>query len=144
LISRHFVADYAALVERQVIAADLAGVLSLRFSADCSSLGVRIMTQTSQFFRMTPSPADDRPDVSLGGKPMEANELAFHSTQELVDELLRRQSFCGVIVQAADDNRQAEWPAERIFKVQFNRNFDSDRAARLLDVVAEYMHIHLE
>lgn len=75
---------------------------------------------------------------------MEANELAFHSTQELVDELLRRQSFCGVIVQAADDNRQAEWPAERIFKVQFNRNLDSERAARLLDVVAEYMQIHLE
>jgi hypothetical protein len=75
---------------------------------------------------------------------MDMNELALHSTQELVDELLRRQSFYGVIVQAADDNRRNDWPEERIFKVQFNRNLDPDRAARLLDVVAEYMNIHLE
>jgi hypothetical protein len=57
---------------------------------------------------------------------------------------LRRQSFFGVIVQAADDNRQTDWAGQRIFKVQFNRNLDSDRVARLLDVVAEYMTIHLE
>ena len=75
---------------------------------------------------------------------MHDSELAFVSTQELVDELLRRQSFCGVIVQAADDNRETTWPEERIFKVQFNNNLDTEQAGRLLDVVAEYMSIHLE
>lgn len=74
---------------------------------------------------------------------MHDSELAFYSTQELVDELLRRQSFLGVIVQAADDNRQNSWPEERTFKVQFNNNLSTEQAGRLLDVVAEYMNIHL-
>lgn len=75
---------------------------------------------------------------------MQDADLAFYSTQELVDEILRRQSFMGVVVQAADDNRQATWPEERMFKVQFNHNLSTEQAGRLLDVVAEYMSIHLE
>jgi hypothetical protein len=74
---------------------------------------------------------------------MQDPDLAFYSTQELVDELLRRQSFLGVIVQAADDNRQDKWPDERMFKVQFNNSLSTDQAGRLLEVVAEYMNIHL-
>jgi hypothetical protein len=72
------------------------------------------------------------------------SELAFHTTDELIQEIMRRQTFCGVIVQASDEQRRPTWSGERIFKVHYNENLDSERASRLLDVVAEYMSIHLE
>ena len=73
-----------------------------------------------------------------------SSELAFHTTQELIDELMRRQTFCGVVIHAEDEQRRRTWSSERNFKVHFNQNLDSDRVSRLLDVVAEYMSIHLE
>jgi hypothetical protein len=75
---------------------------------------------------------------------MAASELAFHTTQELIEELMRRHTFCGVVVQAEDEQRRTGWSEERMFKVHYNQNLDSGRASRLLDVVAEYMNVHLD
>lgn len=75
---------------------------------------------------------------------MEPSELAFYTTQELITELMSRQTFCGVVVHSADDHRRDNWDEDRVFKVHFNKNLDSDRVSRLLDSVAEYMSIHLE
>jgi hypothetical protein len=72
------------------------------------------------------------------------SELAFCTTDELIQELMRRQTFCGVVVQAADEQRRTAWSSERIFKVHYNQNLDSERASRLLGCVSEYMNIHLE
>jgi hypothetical protein len=74
---------------------------------------------------------------------MQPSELAFYTTQELIEELMRRQTFCGVVVHSAEDHKRERWDDERIFKVHFNRNLNAARASRLLDRVAEYMDIHL-
>jgi hypothetical protein len=80
---------------------------------------------------------------SMVEKGMQSSELAFYTTQELIAELMGRQTFCGVVVHSADDHRRECWGEERLFKVHFNRNLDSVRASRLLDTVAEYLDVHL-
>jgi hypothetical protein len=70
---------------------------------------------------------------------MESTELAFFTTQDLVDEVLRRRTFLGVVVQSEEDYRNLDWGTTRTFKVQFNSNLNSSQASRLLDAVAEYI-----
>lgn len=74
---------------------------------------------------------------------MQPSELAFYTAQELIEELMRRQTFCGVVVHSADEQKDSSWGEERIFKVHFNQNLDAARASRLLDSVSEYMDVHL-
>lgn len=73
---------------------------------------------------------------------MQSSELAFFTTQELIEELIRRQTFFGVIVHSAEEHKRDNWEDERMFKVHFNQNLDPARASRLLDSVAEYMDVH--
>lgn len=70
---------------------------------------------------------------------MQGSELAFHSNQELIDELLRRTTFLGVIVHSTEEIRNRQWGPERLMRVQFNDNLDTEQAGRLLDVVAAQM-----
>ena len=65
------------------------------------------------------------------------NELAFYSSAELVDELLRRQSFLGVVVCAVGETRGRGWKGNKDFQVRFNDNLDAGSVRRLLNVVAE-------
>jgi len=67
------------------------------------------------------------------------SELMFFTNQELLDELLRRQTFLGVIVQSEDEHREREWRGDKYFRVLFNNNLDQSQATRLLEVVADYM-----
>lgn len=71
---------------------------------------------------------------------MQESGLAFFTTQELVDELMRRKTFLGVVVRSENEIRNGQWGNERIFKVQFNENLDSAQVSRLLDVVVEYLN----
>jgi hypothetical protein len=73
---------------------------------------------------------------------MEASELAFFSTEELVNELVQRTTFLGVVVQSETDWKGDAWGEERTFKVQFNSNLDTAEASRLLGYVAEYLNLH--
>lgn len=73
---------------------------------------------------------------------MEAGELAFFSTEELVDELVRRTTFLGVVVHSETDWKGDAWGQERTFKVQFNSNLDTAEASRLLGRVAEYLNLN--
>jgi hypothetical protein len=68
---------------------------------------------------------------------MDSADLAFFTTQELIQELMRRQTFLGVVIQSEEEYRQEHWGPERTFKVHFNSNLDTQGAARLLDVVSE-------
>lgn len=74
---------------------------------------------------------------------MHASDLAFYTTQDLINELMSRQTFCGVVVHSAEDHKQNRWDDERTFKVHFNHNLNTSSASRLLDTVAEYMDVHL-
>ena len=71
---------------------------------------------------------------------MDTQDLALHTTQELIEELMRRTTFLGVVVHAEGAHRTRGWHSgDRTFKVHFNGNLDTAQATRLLDTVAEYM-----
>jgi hypothetical protein len=73
---------------------------------------------------------------------MDAGELAFYSTDELVSELIRRTTFLGVVVHCETDWKGGDWGDERTFNVEFNSNLDTAEASRLLGKVAEYLNLH--
>ena len=74
---------------------------------------------------------------------MQPGELSFYTTQELIDELMRRKTFCGVIVHAVDEQKQDQWPEQRIFRVHYNENLDAASASRVLETVSHYLDANL-
>lgn len=70
---------------------------------------------------------------------MEPSTLALYTSQELIEELMRRTTFFGVVVHAETDHKTQRWHGERMFKAHFNSNLNPAEAARLLDTVADYV-----
>ena len=73
---------------------------------------------------------------------MQPADLELYSTQELIHELVRRQTFLGVIIQSEEECKDRNWGPERVFQVHYNSNLTALEASRLLDVVAEYIDLH--
>ena len=71
-----------------------------------------------------------------------AADLAFFTTAELIDELMSRHTFLGVIVMSEREHRTRRWQREKQFKVHFNDNLSPPEAARLLGTVSECMDQH--
>jgi hypothetical protein len=69
---------------------------------------------------------------------MEPSALELYTTTELVEELMRRKTFLGVVVHS-EQELKGPWKGERSFRVHYNSNLDAGQACRLLDAVAEYM-----
>ena len=67
------------------------------------------------------------------------SELAFFTTRELIAELMRRETFLGVVIQADDEQRGQEWNGARYFNVHFNANLAPPEVSRLLETVADRM-----
>ena len=72
---------------------------------------------------------------------MEPSALELFTTRELVDELMRRRTFLGVVIHS-EEELKGEWEGERTFQVHFNDNLSSGQATRLLEAIAEYMEEH--
>ena len=70
---------------------------------------------------------------------MTPGDLELYSTQELIDELVRRTTFLGVVVHAHQENRRTWEEGQRVFRVHYNSNLDNDEACRLLAIVSEQM-----
>jgi hypothetical protein len=70
---------------------------------------------------------------------MQPSELAFFTTRELIEELMSRKTFLGVVVHSESELKSDRWADEQVFNVHLNENLDAARASRLLDVVAGYM-----
>lgn len=70
---------------------------------------------------------------------MTPDDLELFSTQDLINELVRRQTFLGIVVHSEEEARRQDWPHERRFRVHFNGNLGHDEAARLLSVVSEHL-----
>ena len=70
---------------------------------------------------------------------MQPNDLELYSTKDLIDELLRRSTFQGVIVHSRDEAKTADWDDERVFNVCLNANLDIEKAGRLLGVVSHHL-----
>ena len=75
---------------------------------------------------------------------MMSEELSFFSTQELIDEIINRSTFQGIIIHTVDNAKSREWEGERVFRLRFNDNLGSEEAGRLLDVVSRHIAIALE
>jgi len=74
-------------------------------------------------------------------------DLAFFTSAELIEELLSRHTFLGVIVHSADAHRGRAWEGEawegeKQFQVHFNDNLSPPEAARLLATVSDHMDLH--
>jgi len=69
---------------------------------------------------------------------MNSDELCLYTSEELVNELLRRQTFMGVLVHGEQDWK-GRWDGTRNFKVCFNGNLDREEVCRLLGVVTEHL-----
>jgi hypothetical protein len=70
---------------------------------------------------------------------MQSSDLELYTTKDLVDELMRRKTFLGVVVHSEEELKEKSWTGERVFKVHFNSNLDSEQACRLLDAITDYM-----
>jgi len=73
---------------------------------------------------------------------MQSPDLAFFTAQELIEELMRRKTFLGVVVHSSEDWKDGHWGDERTFKVHFNENLENSQASRLLTRVADYMDLN--
>ena len=73
---------------------------------------------------------------------MRDDALELYSTQELIDELMRRSTFQGVVVHAAGGVKGRDWDGERLFHVHFNHNLDREEAHRLLSAVSDHMQFN--
>jgi len=69
----------------------------------------------------------------------QAGDLELFATEELIDELMRRTTFQGVVVHARDGAKSRQWSGERVFRVRINRNLAPEEASRLLDVVSQHI-----
>ena len=70
---------------------------------------------------------------------MKPGDLELFSTEELIDEVMRRTTFQGIIVHARDGAKSRYWDGERVFRVRINENLDREEAGRLLDVVSQHI-----
>ncbi len=70
---------------------------------------------------------------------MNAGELEFFATQDLINELLRRTTFQGVVIHAVEGAKSRHWCGERRFAVSHNANLRTEEAGRLLNVISEYI-----
>ena len=70
---------------------------------------------------------------------MTPSDLELFTTRELLDELLRRKTFLGVVIHSEEELKHDTWTGDRIFKVHFNSNLNVDQACRLLDVIVDRM-----
>jgi hypothetical protein len=70
------------------------------------------------------------------------NDLAFVTSQELVNELMRRKTFLGVVVHADGDVR-GPWVGEKNFRVHFNGAMQPAEAGRLLATLADSLCLEL-
>jgi hypothetical protein len=72
---------------------------------------------------------------------METDDLELYSTQQLIQELMRRSTFLGVVVHADEEARGA-WVGEKTFRVHHNANLDAEQAGRLLGVVSDHIELN--
>lgn len=67
---------------------------------------------------------------------MTVRDLELFATEELLEEILRRSSFQGVVIHAREAVGNGPAVSERAFRVCFNSNFETEEVGRLLDHVS--------
>lgn len=70
---------------------------------------------------------------------MEPSALELVATKEIIDELMRRTTFQGVVIHSQGECKTSDWPEKQVFKVHFSNSLSSDEAGRLLEIVAGHL-----
>jgi len=70
---------------------------------------------------------------------MESGDLTFCTTRELINELLSRKTFLGLVLHSEQELKTKHWSGEQVFRLHLNSNLNSDEASRLLDAVAAHI-----
>jgi hypothetical protein len=70
---------------------------------------------------------------------MPPTDLDLCSTRELIEALVRRTTFLGIVVHSGQEHRGPWQHGERSFHVHYNANLDDSEARRLLAVVSEQL-----
>jgi hypothetical protein len=70
---------------------------------------------------------------------MQPSDLELYTTRELIEELMRRKTFLGVVIHAEEEFREEQWRGDKVFRVHHNANLRRDEAGRLLDVIAGHL-----
>jgi len=70
---------------------------------------------------------------------MQPSDLAFFTSYELIEELMRRKTFLGVVIHAEEDCKGDTWAEEKMFKVHFNSNLTVNEACGLLASVTGHI-----
>jgi hypothetical protein len=73
---------------------------------------------------------------------MTPTDLSLVPVKELIDELMRRTTFLGVVVHSVDDYK-GRWQGEKNFRLHFNSNLTVDETSGLLDAVSKYIDMNL-
>ena len=73
------------------------------------------------------------------GEGMTPSELELFSTQVLIDEIVRRTTFQGVIIHSTEEAKSRDWDGRKVFLVRLNENLEAEEAGRLLDVVSRHI-----
>lgn len=66
---------------------------------------------------------------------MDSSDLEFFTARELIDELMRRKTFLGIVVHSKEELKNDNWGEERVFQVHYNSNLKPSEARRLLGAV---------
>jgi hypothetical protein len=61
------------------------------------------------------------------------NDLELYTTEELINEIINRTTFQGVIVHAEGDCKTNDWRGARNFKVHWNNNLERHEAGTILE-----------
>lgn len=68
------------------------------------------------------------------------NELALATNEELIDELVLRGTFVGMVIRCQDDLRGAPWDGEeRYFTISSNDNMSDKQRFKVLMTIAEHL-----
>lgn len=65
-----------------------------------------------------------------------AGDLELFTTEELIGEILRRNTFQGIIVQAEGSCKSQAWRGAKNFKVHWNDNLKRHEAGNILERVS--------
>lgn len=60
-------------------------------------------------------------------------DLELYSTEELIAEIVERQTFQGVIVHAEGDCKNHAWRGAKNFKAHWNNNLERQEAIKILE-----------
>ncbi len=67
------------------------------------------------------------------------NNLELATTKELVDELLTRSTFQGIVIHATDAYKGGEWGNEKDFLIHMNDNLSNEERVRVLETFADHL-----